>query len=260
MAQYSRLRHVCLATENLREAVEILRECVGLEPCFRDEDVLQFGLENVLYHLDGSYLEIVAPVTGSASLWRFLQRGDARGAYLVGFDHNDREAARQRASSLGVRVIFETDRLNGGGFQMHPADVGGVILEIDHHVGDQDRHGPYAWAEPIEKYSDRVPNSVALTGISVTSQNAKQLAALWAALLDVETIGTGPESTLLGLDYGTTNFVGTKQGNTPGVDSLTLCVSNPATFLAAFEAAGLPQQDNRVQFCGVNLILKARGK
>ena len=56
------MRQVVLVAPELGPALEEVRDGLGIEPCFHDPGVAEFGLENVLFPIGHQFLEIVAPV------------------------------------------------------------------------------------------------------------------------------------------------------------------------------------------------------
>lgn len=249
---YRRLRHVCLAVEDLFAAEIALEALFGLTMPFRDPDVEQFGLCNALYAMGGSYLELVAPVSEVASVRRFLARGENRGVYLVAFDCENLNAARERADNLGLRKIFETSRCNGSGFQLHPGDCSGVILGFDHHRGDADRFGPYAWADDsLSALVNRA--AVELESITLTTFAPTEDAKTWSAMLGKPVVDNGDHRFQIELDHGAVNFETTASSERCGVQALHLTVEDRATVFAKAEEIGVPVQADSIQICGARI-------
>ncbi len=62
MADYLRLRQICLATRELEPVVDDIRAILGVEICYRDSGVAKYGLVNALLPIGTSFLEVVAPI------------------------------------------------------------------------------------------------------------------------------------------------------------------------------------------------------
>ena len=69
-----RLRQVVLVAPELGPALEEVRDVLGIEPCYHDPGVAEFGLENVLFPIGHQFLEIVAPVQEGTTAGRLLER------------------------------------------------------------------------------------------------------------------------------------------------------------------------------------------
>lgn len=83
MAEYLRLRQICLAAATLEPAVRAIEQVLGLAVCYRDPNVARFGLENAVFPIGTSFLEVVAPTRPDTAAGRFLERSAGRGAYMV---------------------------------------------------------------------------------------------------------------------------------------------------------------------------------
>jgi hypothetical protein len=62
MADYLRLRQICLVARELGPVIADIRAILGLEICYRDSGVAKYGLANALLPIGTSFLEVVAPV------------------------------------------------------------------------------------------------------------------------------------------------------------------------------------------------------
>ncbi|HTI54640.1 MAG TPA: hypothetical protein VMC04_10435, partial [Verrucomicrobiae bacterium] len=69
-----RMRQICLVARSLAPVVDEIRSVLGLEVCHRDPGVGKFGLENALFPVGDSYLEVVAPVRDGTTAGRYLDR------------------------------------------------------------------------------------------------------------------------------------------------------------------------------------------
>ena len=110
---------------------ERLESDVGLSDPFADPAVSYFGLENAVYPIGDTFLEVVSPVAKDTAAGRLLdRRAAAECGYMVMFQVDDLDAARGRASAAGVRVVFEVEFDEIREVHMHPADVGGAIVSL----------------------------------------------------------------------------------------------------------------------------------
>jgi hypothetical protein len=126
-----RLRQICLVSQELSPAVEVLSDVFGLASCFHDPAVGAYGLENALLPVGTNFLEVVAPVQESTAAGRYLQRRGGAGGYMVILQCDDVEARRARMGVLGVRIANPLNYGDFTGIQLHPRDTGGAMLETD---------------------------------------------------------------------------------------------------------------------------------
>src|SRR6266536_2167515 len=95
MADYLRLRQMCLATRELEPVVDDIRAILGVEICYRDSGVAKYGLVNALLPIGTSFLEVVAPIEPNTAAGRFLDRSGGHGGYMAIFDCSDPERRRR---------------------------------------------------------------------------------------------------------------------------------------------------------------------
>ena len=83
---YVRLRQICLAAANIDAAERALTDILGLDVCHRSQ-LDQFGLENIMYAINGSFLEVVERYDDRADLLQLNPK--ATGATMLEFDHHN---------------------------------------------------------------------------------------------------------------------------------------------------------------------------
>jgi hypothetical protein len=180
-----RLRQICLVAPALDPAVDDFAAIFGLKVCYRDPHVEMFGLENALFVIDHTFIEIVAPTRGGTPAGRFLERSGGSGGYMVIFDCADPDARQAHAAALGIPTAFEIDR--PGVYrcvQLHPKACRGAMIEFDRTAGGEDLHGAYGpaggqgWQWAVDT---RIVSGV--DGIDMASPRPAELAAHWGAIL-----------------------------------------------------------------------------
>nr|BFE61439.1 hypothetical protein GCM10020063_059650 [Dactylosporangium thailandense] len=135
MTDWALLRQVVLATNDITADARLLREHYGLGAGFADPELAAIGMsDDTMALAGGAYLELVGPLTPDVSIARWLARRGP-GGYALSVQHGDPLAARDRALSLGVRVVADQLVMGHPIVQLHPADVG-LLLELD---GIEDR-------------------------------------------------------------------------------------------------------------------------
>jgi len=250
---YLRLRQVCLVAPQLAPAVATLQAVLGLPVCYRDPNVAKFGLENALFALGSSFLEIVAPLPGVAdtAAERFITRSGGQGGYMLIFDCDDPAPRRARAEAMGVRIAFALNYADYRGVQLHPRDSRAVMLEFDHTDGGESLTGPYHPAGPDWQAGRRLDRVQGLVGAEVLSPDAAGLAAHWAALMGVVATADAQGRQHLALDFGAVCTAPAAAGTPEHLATLRLAVADPAAVLAAAALAGCAVQGGRFQFAGV---------
>src|SRR5271167_4426755 len=104
-----RLRQAVLVAAELAPVASALRAALELGEPFRDPGVGEFGLSNAVFAVGDCFLEVVAPTRVDTAAGRHLARVGSGGGYMVIFDIEDLEGARERAAALGVRVVWQID-------------------------------------------------------------------------------------------------------------------------------------------------------
>ena len=212
---------------------------VAAQPCFRDPKVAMFGLENVLFGFGGHFIEIVAPTRPDTAAGRFMARRTPHGAYMCIFDCHDLAAARARIADARVRIVFEAEEENGAGVQLHPADVGCGILEIDQHAGGEDLMGRYSWAGHDWQRHALPQGQGAIGTVELVSPAAEERAALWAQLIGCGVEQKDAETWRLRLDCGDVVFAQSQPGAAERIAAITMRVPDIDRTLAVAHEHGL---------------------
>ena len=105
--------HVGIAVEDLDGAVERYRRSFGLEPVHR-ERVPSQGVEEVLFAVGTSYVQLLGALAPDTPVGRFLERR-GEGVHHVAYRVDD----VPRAGSRGTTIAF-----------VHPSAMGGVLVEL----------------------------------------------------------------------------------------------------------------------------------
>jgi methylmalonyl-CoA epimerase len=123
--------HVGIAVEDLGAAVEHYRRAFGLEPSHR-EVVEDQGVEEVLFRIGGSFIQLLGALGPETPVGRFLAtRGP--GVHHVAYRVDDIGAVLERLRAEGVPLIDETPRPGSRGTTIafvHPKGMGGVLVEL----------------------------------------------------------------------------------------------------------------------------------
>lgn len=248
-----RLRQFVFVAEKLAPAEEEISSVLGLEVCYRDPNVAEFGLENALFAIGGNFLEIVAPMQEGTAAGRYLQRRGGNGGYMVILQCEDALPHRQRINASGIRDVWRHDGPEAFATHFHPADTGGAILSIDSMASSTDYREEmtsWEWAGPAWRDHVKTDVSSALLGLELQAEDPAALAQIWSGVLDQPLKSAGIE-----LDNARLDFIEAKDGRGPGVGGLLIKAANEAAVMAEANRRGLQTGDNSFDLCGVRTSL-----
>ncbi len=254
MASFLRLRQICLVASDLARETAHIKAIFGLEECFRDKNVAAYGLENVLFPVGTSFIEIVSPTRSGTTAGRFLARHGGRYGYMLIMDCDDPERRQRHVEGLGVRVANLIRHGDYLGVQLHPKDTGAAMLEFNRTIGGEDPMGPYAPAGPGWQRAIRDDITRQMLAAEIECPDPLRFAARWGAILGrpVEDLGAG--KLRIALDAGAIVFLpsGAPDAVLAGVE---LQVAGRAAVVAAAQSRGCMLGDAMVSVCGVRFRL-----
>lgn len=210
-----RLRQAVLVAATLEPAAAALRSTLNLDEPFRDPGVGAFGLQNVVFALGDCFVEVVSPIQQDTTAGRYLARhGD--GGYMVIFDLEDLEGARERARGLGVRVAWQIDLPDISTTHLHPADTRGAIVSLDR----SEPYGTWRWGGPqwTGRIGDGAPGRLA--GVTLAVSDPTTVAARWGEVLGLD--ATGEDRPRLRLDGSDVRFETAASERTEGLVEIAL--------------------------------------
>jgi methylmalonyl-CoA/ethylmalonyl-CoA epimerase len=123
--------HVGLAVTDLEAAVEHYRRAFGIEPVHR-ETLEDQGVEEVLFKVGSSYIQLLRPLGADTHVGRFLARR-GEGIHHVGYRVSDIAVALDRLRAQGVPLVDEHPRPGSRGTTVafvHPKGFRGVLVEL----------------------------------------------------------------------------------------------------------------------------------
>ena len=177
-----RLRQAVLAARDLAATVAQLRADLGLGEPFRDPAVSYFGLENAVFAIGDTFLEVVSPVgdeAGAQTAARQLERsGGAVCGYMAMIQVEDVAAARERARASEAREVFEVEFDDIAEVHLHPGDMRAIVALSEPRPPTSWRWGGEGWSERS------VPGGVA--GLTVAAADPSALGSRW------ESVSGGP--------------------------------------------------------------------
>ncbi|MGY4475655.1 hypothetical protein [Bradyrhizobium sp. USDA 3364] len=251
MAEYIRLRQICLVAPQLAPVIADISAIMGLDVCYRDGNVAKYGLENALLPVDTILLEVVAPFQpgpGTAA-GRFIEKTGGRGGYMAIFCCEDPDARGAKANAMGVRTANVITHAPYHGVQLHPRDCRAAFIEFNHTDGSDNVLGPYPPAGPDWQKSIRKDTTLALTEVEMQSPEPQALAEHWGRI-----IGVPADRTAVKLPNSTFRFV---KGDSEIMSGLTFKVADKTKVLDAAKARGCAAKGDEFQLCGVTFKLTA---
>ncbi len=218
-----RLRQVALVARDLSSAQEAIVGCLGVEPCFRDPGVAEFGLHNVLFPVGHDFLEVVSPLGPGTTAGRLMDRRGGDCGYMVLLQVDDLTEMRRRLDRMGARIVFEAVAEGIHGLHVHPRDIGGAILSVD-RTGPPCGPDDWPWAGP--DWRDHVATGTVsgLTAVDIAADDPGAMARRWAELLGAERLS----GTTVTLDEGTIRFVPSEPERGEGVVAVDMATAGPA--------------------------------
>lgn len=210
-----RLRQVAFVATDLTSTESELSDALGLDLCFRDPGVGEFGLHNALFSIGDRFLEIVSPTQPGTTAGRLLERRNGDGGYMVILQTDDLEAFRRRLAEQNVRIVYEAVTEGIVGLHLHPRDLGSAILSIDR----ADDPAEWPWAGSQWRDHQRSDVVTDLVGVELQADDPQATANRWAGVLgrEAKAIERGFS---VALDDAELRFVADSDGRGPGVSAI----------------------------------------
>ena len=123
--------HIGIAVEDVDAALPYYLKVLGL-PLVHRETLGEQGVEAALLQVDGSHVELVAPLAPETAVGRFL-RSRGPGLHHIAYRVEGIERVLAALADSGVRLIDERPRTGIRGARvafLHPSSTGGVLTEI----------------------------------------------------------------------------------------------------------------------------------
>jgi methylmalonyl-CoA/ethylmalonyl-CoA epimerase len=177
-----RLRQMAFLVRDLDEAGELYLHTLGMHSC-RAEELPQYGMRNlVLPAGEGTFVELLQPLSDDTAAARFLQRrGEA--PYLLIFETRDYDRLIPHLKSSGVRVTAENQREGSRSAFIHPSSTNGAFLEVV-EVSDPDNPWPAAGAD--WQASEHQPVTRQLKQVAILVRDLDQATRRWAELFGLQ--------------------------------------------------------------------------
>jgi methylmalonyl-CoA epimerase len=131
MIALTAIDHVGIAVADLDEAVEHYRRTLGVQPA-RRERVIDQGVEEVMFAVGGSHIQLLGAISPDTPVGRFLA-SHGPGVHHVAYRVKDVAESLEHLRAAGARLIDETPRRGSGDTLIafvHPKSMGGVLVEL----------------------------------------------------------------------------------------------------------------------------------
>ncbi len=261
-----RLRQIAVTTSDLRKTAADLQTVLGIEPCYTDPGVGEFGLKNVLWPIGTQFLECVTPIQPDTAAERYQDRRGGDTGYMVITEVDDGQARRKHIDSLGIRVVHEMDYKGYKGMQMHPGDTGGSFFEMDQMTSDAapgpdglkpgEVGGPWWPAGPNWQPYTRTDVVSAISGVEMQSPDPDRLAQRWAQIAEIELGADSDGNPTIQFDDATLRFVEETDGRGEGLGGIDVTAVDRAAVLDGARARDCYVSDDRVDLAGLRVYLR----
>jgi hypothetical protein len=170
-----RLRQAVLTARDLESTVALLRSRYDLGEPYRDPAVAYFGLQNAVFAIGDTFLEVVSPIgtePGAQTAVRQLERsgGDVCG-YMAMIQVEDLAAARARVRAAAMREVFEVELDDIAEVHIHPGDMRAIVALSEPRPAESWRWGGEGWSERS------IPGEV--RGLTVSVADSAGMANRW---------------------------------------------------------------------------------
>lgn len=123
--------HVGIATRDLEASVERFRTAFGVDPAHR-EIVEDQGVEEVLFKIGTSYVQLLGALGPDTPVGRFLERR-GEGIHHIGYRVDDIGSVLGELKRQGHQVVDEEPRPGSRGTMVafvHPKAFDGALIEL----------------------------------------------------------------------------------------------------------------------------------
>lgn len=131
-----KINHLGIAAPGLAEAMARLEHLFGIK-AEHVEEVADQKVRTAFYPIGESTLEYLESTDPDGPIGKFLEKRGP-GIHHLAFEVDDVDAAVQELLAKGVRMVDKEPRRGAHGNRIafiHPAETGGVLVEICQHVG-----------------------------------------------------------------------------------------------------------------------------
>lgn len=241
-----RIRQVALAASDLEKTDATLRRLLGCDESYADPEIIYFGLDNRLYTLGDTFLEVVSPVQPNTAAGRFLDRRGGDGGYMVIVQIENLAQEQARLVDTAIRTVFADDRGNAKAIHLHPKDVPGAIPSLDEMTP------PESWLWAGDGWEQRAGRYVrGILAVEIRSLDPKATGLCWAEAYGIELMQAG-NGWRLEMGVSDIRFVFDAAAVAPALMAIDFDAVDLSAICAAADNMGFERKGHIVTVCGVD--------
>lgn len=225
-AGWAELRQVGFATLDHAPAVTAAIGLLGLGPGFGDPLLAEAGLADFTAPVGpDTYVEVLAPTRADHPVARWLRKVGGSAGWVLATQVPSLAGVRERAAQRGVRIAVQTTALGHDIVQLHPLDVGGVLLELDEVLP----RGTWFWDDLADARAAQAARSAKvddIVAVDVAADDPAAMAGIWAAIIGIEPPVATPGGAAIALGPRTVRFV--PAAGRPGIVAVDLHATDRA--------------------------------
>jgi methylmalonyl-CoA/ethylmalonyl-CoA epimerase len=129
-----KIEHIALAVSDLEAAIDHYTKVWGLELEHR-EVVEDQGVEEAMFRLGDSYIQLLAPLSPETTVGKFIER-QGEGLHHVAYEVRDLDTVLKQLKEKGVELLDEKPRRGSRQTRIafaHPKGNLGVLVELVEH-------------------------------------------------------------------------------------------------------------------------------
>jgi len=166
---------------------------------------------------------------------------------------DDLAEAERVCMTPAARVVDQTDKDGAAFTHIHPKDIGGAILSLDH----MDPEERWEWGRTrLARSTCARTSSVAIVGAELQAEDPSRMASRWAHRSGRPAHQSDGEWRI-NLDEGEIRFVQARDGRGEGLGAFDVAVRSPSVVHSRAEAMGLLDPNGAVILSGTRVRLVA---
>jgi Glyoxalase-like domain len=245
-----RLRQIALVAKDLAAAQADISAVLGIDYAFDDPGVGKYGLRNAVFPIGDTFLEVVSPKQAGTTAGRLLEKRGGDGGYMVILQVDDLAQTLATVKHASVRIADQMDKDGAAFTHIHPKDIGGAILSLDHMIPKE----RWEWGGPQWQSHVCTDTSVKVAGAELQAKDPAQMAARWAQVLG-RTATEEAGVWRIRLDDGEIRFALERDGRGEGLGAFDVVVRDVAAVRANAAARGLLDPEGNVTLAGTRVRL-----
>ncbi len=212
--QWAELRQVGFATLDHDSDVKAASQLLELGPGFDDPLLAAMHLADFTAPIGpDTYVEVLAPTTPDHSVARWLRRAGGSSGWVLSTQVPSLAGVRERAAERGVRVAVDTEAMGHAIIQLHPLDIGGVLLELDEFLPRTD----WFWDDMESARVAQAGRSTKvddIVAVDVAADDPAEMAATWAEIIGLDAPVATADGAQLAFSSRAIRFVPASGGRT----------------------------------------------